>query len=110
MPRSVTISAVMGVLMYSIPVFAIIAVLPAKKVTGIGGFIDAVAETFTVYGSAQGFLLGAMTLFFVGTLLTSGAVWMIGGDRILAVAAYDGGSRASSACSTRSSAPPCAST
>ena len=90
-PRSVSISAVMGVLMYSIPVFAIIAVLPANKVTGIGGFIDAVAETFTVYGGAQSFLLGAMTLFFVGTLLTSGAVWMIGGDRILAVAAYDGG-------------------
>jgi glutamate:GABA antiporter len=31
-----------------------------------------------------------MTLCFVGTLLTSGAVWMIGSDRILAVAAYDG--------------------
>ncbi|MEP6954799.1 MAG: APC family permease [Solirubrobacteraceae bacterium] len=90
-PRSVVLSGIMGVLMYSIPVFAIIAVLPASKVTGIGGFIDAVAETFTVYGGAQSFLLGAMTLGFVGTLLTSGAVWMIGGDRILAVAAYDGG-------------------
>ena len=31
-----------------------------------------------------------MTICFVGTLLTSGAVWMIGSDRILAVAAYDG--------------------
>ena len=31
-----------------------------------------------------------MTLGFVITLLTSGAVWMIGSDRILAVAAYDG--------------------
>ena len=31
-----------------------------------------------------------MTLAFVVTLLTSGAVWMIGSDRILAVAAYDG--------------------
>ncbi len=89
-PRSVVVSGIMGVLMYSIPIFAIIAVLPEKKVTGIGGFIDAVAETFTVYGSAQGFLLGVMTLGFIGTLLTSGAVWMIGSDRILAVAAYDG--------------------
>jgi glutamate:GABA antiporter len=43
-----------------------------------------------VYGGAQDFLLGAMTLCFVTTLLTSGAVWMIGSDRILAVAAYDG--------------------
>jgi glutamate:GABA antiporter len=89
-PRSVIVSGTMGVLMYAIPVFAIIAVLPAKKVTGIGGFIDAVTETFTVYGSAQHFLLGAMTLGFIFTLLTSGAVWMIGSDRILAVAAYDG--------------------
>src|SRR5437868_9458407 len=31
-----------------------------------------------------------MTLCFVGTLVTSGAVWMIGSDRIQAVAAYDG--------------------
>ncbi|MGZ4277009.1 MAG: APC family permease [Solirubrobacteraceae bacterium] len=90
-PKSVVASGTMGVLMYSIPVFAIIVVLPAAKVTGIGGFIDAVAETFTVYGGAKSFLLGAMTLCFVGTLLTSGAVWMIGSDRILAVAAYDGG-------------------
>jgi amino acid transporter len=32
-----------------------------------------------------------MTLCFVGTLLTSGPVWMIGSDRILAVSALDGG-------------------
>ena len=32
-----------------------------EKVTGIGGFLDAVTETFTVYGGAQSFLLGVMT-------------------------------------------------
>jgi glutamate:GABA antiporter len=90
-PLAVVRSAIMGVLLYAIPIFAIILVLPAEKVTGIGGFLDAVTETFSVYGGAQDFLLGVMTLCFVGTLLTSGAVWMIGSDRILAVAAYDGG-------------------
>jgi amino acid transporter len=65
-------------------------VLPVKAVTGIGGFLDAVETVFGVYGSAKGALLDLMTLCFVGTLLTSGAVWMIGSDRILAVAAYDG--------------------
>ena len=89
-PLSVLRSGISGVLMYSIPIFAILIVLPASKVTGIGGFLDAVAETFTVYGGARHFLLDLMTLCFVGTLLTSGAVWMIGSDRILAVAAYDG--------------------
>ena len=89
-PLSVLRSGVIGVLLYAVPIFAILLVLPGEKVTGIGGFLDAVTETFSVYGGAQDFLLGAMTLCFVGTLLTSGAVWMIGSDRILAVAAYDG--------------------
>src|SRR3954464_11831641 len=89
-PLSVARSAAIGVLMYSIPVFGIILVLPAEAVTGLSGFLDAVTKTFSVYGGAQDFLLGLITLAFVGTLLTSGAVWMIGSDRILAVAAYDG--------------------
>jgi len=89
-PLSVLRSGITGVLLYAIPIFAILIVLPLKQVTGIGGFLDAVTETFTVYGGAQDFLLGVMTIGFVATLLTSGAVWMIGSDRILAVAAYDG--------------------
>ncbi|MEN3285054.1 MAG: glutamate:GABA antiporter [Solirubrobacteraceae bacterium] len=89
-PLSVLRSAVVGVLCYAIPIFAILIVLPLKQVTGIGGFLDAVTETFSIYGGAQSFLLGVMTIGFVVTLLTSGAVWMIGSDRILAVAAYDG--------------------
>ena len=59
--------------------------------TGIGGFIDAVTLTFHgVYGGAAHALLIVMTLCFIGALVTSGAVWMIGSDRIQAVAAYDG--------------------
>jgi amino acid transporter len=77
--------------MYVIPIFCIILVLPLKQVTGIGGFIDAVTLTFHgVYGGAAHALLVIMTLCFVGAVVTSGAVWMIGSDRIQAVAAYDG--------------------
>jgi amino acid transporter len=89
-PIAVLRSAVIGVLLYAIPIFGIILVLPPEAVSGIGGFLDAVSTTFSVYGGAKGILLGAVTIAFVGTLLTSGAVWMIGSDRILAVAAYDG--------------------
>jgi amino acid transporter len=89
-PVAVVRSAVIGVLLYAIPVFGIILVLPSEAVSGIGGFLDAVSTTFGVYGGAKSFLLGCVTIAFVGTLLTSGAVWMIGSDRILAVAAYDG--------------------
>ena len=90
-PLAVLRSGITGVLMYAIPILAIILVLPESKVTGIGGFIDAVTLTFKgVYGGAAHFLLVLMTLAFVGALVTSGAVWMIGSDRIQAVAAYDG--------------------
>src|SRR3954471_17551840 len=89
-PISVLRSGVIGILLYVVPVLGIILVLPAKDITGIGGFIDAVTKTFSVYGGAAHSLLVLMTLCFVGTLVTSGAVWMIGSDRIQAVASYDG--------------------
>ena len=90
-PMSILRSGITGVLMYVIPIFCILLVLPASKVTSIGGFIDAVTLTFHgVYGGAAHALLVLMTLAFVFALITSGAVWMIGSDRIQAVAAYDG--------------------
>ena len=61
-----------------------------SQITGIGGFLDAVHTTFGVYGGAQNFLTDVMVLGFIFALVTSGAVWMMGSDRILAVAAYDG--------------------
>jgi glutamate:GABA antiporter len=90
-PLSILRSGITGVLMYVVPVFCILIVLPLKQVTSIGGFIDAVTVAFHgVYGGAAHALLVLMTLGFIGALVTSGAVWMIGSDRIQAVAAYDG--------------------
>lgn len=89
-PLAVLRSGALGVGLYAIPVFGIMLVLPPEAITGVSGFMDAVATTFTVYGGAADVLLGIVTLCFVGTLLTSGAVWMIGSDRIQAVAAADG--------------------
>jgi amino acid transporter len=71
-------------------VFGILAVLPASKITGIGGFLDAVKTTFSVYGGAAHFMTQVMALGFIFALVTSGSVWMMGSDRIQAVAAYDG--------------------
>jgi glutamate:GABA antiporter len=90
-PISILRSGVTGVLMYVVPVCCILLVLPLKQVTGISGFIEAVTVAFHgVYGGAAHVLLILMTLCFIGALVTSGAVWMIGSDRIQAVAAYDG--------------------
>ncbi|HKT45610.1 MAG TPA: APC family permease [Gaiellaceae bacterium] len=90
-PISILRSGITGVLMYVVPVFCILLVLPLKQVTNIGGFIDAVTVAFHgVYGGAAHALLVVMVLCFIGALITSGAVWMIGSDRIQAVASYDG--------------------
>jgi amino acid transporter len=71
-------------------VLGILLVLPTEKITGIGGFVDAINETYSVYGGAQNTLFTLTVLGFIFTLMTSGAVWMIGADRVLAVSAYDG--------------------
>jgi glutamate:GABA antiporter len=89
-PVTVLRSGVIGVLLYAIPVLGILLVLPASAISGIGGFIDAIQKVFTVYGGASDVLFDVMALGFIFTLMTSGAVWMIGSDRIQAVAAYDG--------------------
>ena len=89
-PVTVVQSGIVAVLAYSIPIFGILAVLPTSQITGIGGFLDAVHTTFGVYGGAQNFMTDVMAIGFIFALVTSGSVWMMGSDRILAVAAYDG--------------------
>ncbi len=90
-PVTVVRSGVLAVILYGIPIFGILAVLPVQKITGISGFLDAVSATFSVYGGAQSALVDIMAAGFIIALLTSGAVWMIGSDRVQAVAGYDGG-------------------
>jgi amino acid transporter len=89
-PVAVARGGIIAVLCYAIPIFGIVAVLPASKVSGIAGFLDAVNTTFTVYGSAHHILLQVMAILFVFALATGGAAWIIGSDRVLAVAGYDG--------------------
>jgi glutamate:GABA antiporter len=89
-PVSVLRSAIGGVLLYAVPILGILLVLPASAISNIGGFIDAIQEVFTVYGGASDAMFDVMALLFIFTLMTSGAVWMIGSDRIQAAAAYDG--------------------
>src|SRR6266581_2527791 len=89
-PKTVAGSGILAVIFYGIPIFGILAVLPVKQITGIGGFLDAVNATFSVYGGAQTALVKIMAAGFIVALITSGAVWMIGSDRVQAVAGYDG--------------------
>jgi amino acid transporter len=89
-PRSVGLGGAIVALCYIVPILAIVLVLPAEEITGLGGFLDTVSTVFGVYGGAEGFMVDLATVAFLITLITSGSTWMIGSDRAQAVASYDG--------------------
>ena len=91
-----------SVLLYALPVIGILIVLPSSAITNFSGFVSAIQDVFTVYGghvtasgaatlSGAGLILGdACAILFILCLLTSGATWIMGADRALAVSCYDG--------------------
>jgi amino acid transporter len=88
-PLYILRSATISVLCYLVPILAILLVVPQNDVTGIAGFMDAATTTFSVYGSLQPALVDIAAVALIFTLLTQGAAWMMGSDRVLAAAAMD---------------------
>jgi amino acid transporter len=88
-PRAVLGTASVAVVSYLLPVAAVLLVVPADQITGLGGFLDAVTIVFSVYGPLSEPLLTLVAVLFVLTLLNSGAGWMVAGDRVLAVTSAD---------------------
>jgi amino acid transporter len=101
-PEMVARSAVGTLLLYGLPVLAILLVLPTNKITSLTGFVDTIKAVFTVYGGhiaadgtatltgAGALLAGCAAIAFVLALVSSAATWIIGADRVVAVACYDG--------------------
>jgi amino acid transporter len=89
-PVSVATSGSVATFAYLVPILAIVVVLPIKQITGAGGFMDAISTVFTVYGGAHDVMLKVVAVLFIFTLLHQGAAWMIGSDRVQAVAGVDG--------------------
>jgi amino acid transporter len=101
-PLGVARSAAGTVLLYGLPILAILLLLPKGKVTGLTGFLAAIKSVFTVYGghfaangtpvlTGAGQVLGyVIAIAFVLALLTSGTTWIMGADRAQAMAALDG--------------------
>lgn len=89
-PYAVMRAALTAVVLYGVPILAIITVLPADQITGLGGFIDAMKAVFTVWGGAGDTLGDLAAAGFILVLLSSGTTWLMGADRSQAVAGYDG--------------------
>lgn len=89
-PRAIATSGIISILCYLVPIFAILAVLPASKVQGASGFLEAFKEVFSVYGLASGPVMFVAGLLFVFVVLTQASAWMIASDRVQAAAGADG--------------------
>src|SRR3954471_290149 len=105
-PFAVLRSAAGTVLLYGLPILAILLVLPLSQITSLGGFLDATKTVFTVYGGhvdtakdgtvtatltgAGKFLASLSAIGFILALLSSGTTWIMGADRSQAVAGFDG--------------------
>lgn len=89
-PIAIARSAGIAAAAYLLPIFAILVVLPADQITGIGGLMEAVATVYGVYGSAAPTMLTITGVVFAVVLMTQGSAWMIISDRMQAMAAADG--------------------
>jgi amino acid transporter len=102
-PAAIARAGVGQLVMYGVPVLAVLVVLPPAQVTSLHGLIDAMRTVFTVYGGsvaadgtatlggAGAVLGGACAALFIWVLLASGSAWIMGAGRAQAAACLDGG-------------------
>jgi len=101
-PVAIGRAGVGQLLMYAVPILAVLLVLPPAQVTSLHGLVDAMKTVFTVYGGSvgadgsatltgPGVLVGDVcALAFVWVLLASGSAWTIGAGRAQAAACLEG--------------------
>ena len=89
-PAAIARAGMIVTILYSVPILAILLVVPAAERTGLTGFIDAIDTVFTVYGPAAGAMRTLAGIAFVWVLLTNAQTWLIGSTRAQAVASADG--------------------
>jgi glutamate:GABA antiporter len=91
-PFTVLRACVSSILLYGLPILAILSVVPPSQIhgKGVSAFLDAVSTVFTVYGSAAGTLTKIAAAGFILAVISSACTWLMGSDRSQAVASYDG--------------------
>lgn len=107
-PRAVTLAGIISALGYAVPIIGVILVLSGKDIVNVSGFV---AGYQTVVNGALGsgsanVLNGIVGLAVVFALLSSGVVWLMGSDRLMAIGALAGsGPRAMGTFSQRFGTP-----
>lgn len=105
-PASILRAGALTCALYCLPVLAILLVVPADQLSGLTGFIDALADVLAVYGAAAGPLGALAAGLFVWVLLCNALTWMMGSARTQVAASLDGtGLRAMGRVSSRTGTP-----
>jgi amino acid transporter len=90
-PRAVISAGLLSAVGYAIPIIGVILILSSKQLSGVAGFVSGyqAAVSGTLGGAANFFniIVGAS---FVFVLLSSGTTWLMGSDRLMAIAAIEG--------------------
>jgi amino acid transporter len=89
-PASIVRAGVLTCALYALPVLAIVLVVPADRLTGLTGFIDALAAVFVVYGPWEGLVSGLAALAFLWIVVANGLTWVMASSRTQAAASLDG--------------------
>src|SRR5262245_63396420 len=92
-PIAIARAGVGQLLMYAVPILAVLLVVPAGNLSSLHGLIDAMKTVFTVYGGSVaddgsvtltggGKVVGAIgAALFISVLFASGTAWIMGAGR-----------------------------
>ncbi len=92
-PRAVALSAdLISALGYAVPIIGVILVLSSKDISNVSGFVAGYqAVVSNALGTTGANLLnGIVGAAVVFALLSSGTVWLMGSDRLMAIGALQG--------------------
>ena len=89
-PASIVRAGALTCALYAVPVLAIVLVVPADRLTGLTGFIDALATVFVVYGPWEGLVGALAALALLWILVANGLTWVMASSRTQAAASLDG--------------------
>ena len=91
-PRAVALSGVISVISYAIPIAGIVLLLGSKDLSNVTSFATGyqTAVGNALGGSAQNVINFVVGLGIVFALLSSGVVWLMGSDRLMAIGALQG--------------------
>lgn len=90
-PRAVVSAGLLSTAGYAVPIIGVILILSSKQLSGVSGFVAGYqAAVSGVLGGAAGFFNVLVGAAFVFVLLSSGTTWLMGSDRLMAIAAIEG--------------------